>query len=110
MERRIHSPKGFDLGSEEIRPLQLMVSSFASTTRQDRNLPVVLLIQDRGYRDHLYMAVQETLEQDAIPSVSTHSIVPNTDPKNFIADGHFTPEANRKIAQAVLEKINLGFR
>lgn len=107
MERRIHSPKGFDLGSEEIRALQLMVSSFASTTRQDRNLPVVLLIQDRGYRDHLYMALQETLEQDAIPSVSTHSIVPNTDPKNFIADGHFTPEANRKIAQAVLEKINL---
>jgi hypothetical protein len=50
--------------------------------------------------------VKSTLEEKQIPFVSTHTICPTTNPRNFLPDSHFTPEANRLIARAVLEELD----
>ena len=83
-----------------------MVDEFATTAKQDGKLPIVLLLNDQGYEDHLFQALKTTLTEKSIPFVSTHNIAPATDRRNFIGDGHFTKEANKLIAQQVLNIIN----
>ncbi len=103
---QIHTSDGFNKKWEQTAVLKQMVQDFATTAKQDGIMPVVLLINDRGYDDHLYQLLRPTLERHSIPFVSTHDIAPATDQKNFIADGHFIPEADQKIAAKVLELIN----
>lgn len=103
---RIHGPSGFVLDSPVTESLRAIVAEFAARARRDGKLPVALLIHDRGYRDHLYRLLEPVLARDAIPSLSTHRICPDTDPRNFVTDGHFTHEATDKIAAALLDLIH----
>lgn len=103
---KIHTPQGFNQNWEGIAVLRLIVDNFATTARQDGKFPIVLLLNDRGYDDHLFQVLQPTLNNKSIPFVSTHSIVPATDMNNFISDGHFTERSNKLIAQEVLKLIN----
>jgi hypothetical protein len=102
---RIHGPSGFVPDSPAVPSLRGIVAAFAADARRDGKRPIALLIEDRGYRDHLTRILEPILERDAVPFVSTHTICPDTDPRNFIADGHFTPEGNTKIARALLDVI-----
>ena len=104
---KIYSSDGFNLKSEEIKALQLMVTTFATTAKADEKLPIVLLLNDQGYDNHLFQALKPTLEADSIPFVSTHNIASATDIRNFISDGHFTKAADKLIAEEVLNLINL---
>jgi hypothetical protein len=104
--RRLRNSAGFDGDSGEIRALRAILAAFADEVRKDGKLPMVLLLHDPDYRDHLFQAVKLTIEEKSIPSVSTHAICPTTDPRHFVADGHFTPAANRLIARAVLDEID----
>ncbi|MBD0344374.1 MAG: hypothetical protein ICV63_05980 [Coleofasciculus sp. Co-bin14] len=108
ISNEVHSSAGFNAESE-ISVLRAMVSDFAVTAKRDGKLPIVLVINDRGYDDHLFRALKPTLEKDSIPYVSTHSIAPATDVRNFIGDGHFVESANKSIAEAVLKLINEHF-
>lgn len=105
---KIHSSAGFN-AEIDIPVLSSIVTDFAATARTDGKLPIVLLISDRGYEDHLFKALSPTLEGASIPYVSTHNIAPATDIKNFVGDGHFTESANKLIAKAVLKLINEHF-
>ncbi|MGB3510007.1 MAG: hypothetical protein WBA93_12340, partial [Microcoleaceae cyanobacterium] len=91
---------------EEITALKLIVKEFAVTAKQDGKLPIVLLFNVQGYDDHLYQLLRQTLAENSIPFVSTHNIVPATDIRNFIGDGHFTKSANKLIAAEVLKLMN----
>lgn len=104
----VYSSAGFNAESD-ISVLRAMVSEFAATAKQDGKLPVVLVINDRGYDDDLFQVLKPTLEKNSIPYVSTHSIAPATDVRNFIGDGHFIESANKSIATAVLKLINGHF-
>ena len=104
---KIYSSDGFKLESEEITALRLMVTNFATTAKADGKLPIVLLLNDRGYDNHLFQALKPTLEADSIPFISTHNIAPATDIRNFVSDGHFTKAAEKLIAEEVLNLINL---
>lgn len=97
---RIHSSQGFTDPSI-LAVLSLMVQEFAQTAKADGKFPVVLLLNDKGYSDHLYQALRPVLEDKDIPYISTHEIVPATDISNFVSDGHFTDTANAKIATAL---------
>lgn len=105
---QIHGPGGFN-GELEIPVLRAIVADFAATAERDGKMPIVLVLNDRGYDDHLFQALKPTLENASIPYVSTHSIAPATDLRNFVADGHFTQSANKLIAEAVLELLNGHF-
>ena len=102
---QIHSSEGFNQQWEGIAVLNKMVKQFAETAKADGKIPIVLVINNVGYDEHLFEAIQPTLSKESIPYISTHKIVPASDMSNFISDGHFTPEANQKIAQEVLELI-----
>ena len=106
VSQQIHNSKGFDPNWKQIPVLELIVQEFATTAKADGRLPIVLLLHNKGYDDHLFQLLKSTLEKNSIPYVSTHNIVPATDFKNFISDGHFTNEANQKIAKVVLKIVN----
>lgn len=103
-----HSSAGFN-AELEIPVLRAIVADFAATARGDGKMPIVLILNDRGYNDHLFQALKPTLENASIPYVSTHNIAPATDLKNFVGDGHFVESANKLIGKAVLELINEHF-
>lgn len=102
---QIHTSEGFNQKWEGIAVLNKMVKQFAQTAKADGKVPIVLVINNVGYDEHLFKAIQPTLNKESIPYISTHKIVPASDMSNFISDGHFTPEANQKIAQELLELI-----
>lgn len=103
---QIHDSGGFNAESE-IPVLQGIVTEFAATAKADGKMPIVLLLNDRGYEDHLFQALKPTLENASIPYLSTHNIAPATDIRNFVSDGHFTKSANKSIAEALLKLIKL---
>jgi len=103
---QIHTTKGFNPAWDQIPVLKSIITEFNNTARLDGRLPIVLLLNDRKYEDHLFKILEETLKKEQIPYVSTHNIVPVTNLKNFMGDGHFTKEANAKIAPEVLKIIN----
>jgi hypothetical protein len=105
---QVYSSAGFNT-EIEIPVLSAIVTDFAATAQSDGKLPIVLLINDRGYEDHLYQALKPTLKSAAIPYVSTHNVAPATDIRNFVGDGHFTDSTNKLIAQSVLKLINEHF-
>lgn len=107
---QIHTPSGFVPGSPVVASLRWIVAEFAATARRDGKRPIALLIEDRGYRDHLHRALEPILSRDSIPSLSTHTICPDTDSRNFVPDGHFTHEANARIGKTLLELIRTGER
>lgn len=102
---QIHTSKGFNDTWEGIPVLNEMIKEFAQTSIADGKLPIVLVINNRGYDDHLFKAIQPTLSKYSVPYVSTHEIAPATDLNNFLPDGHFTQEANQKIAQQIIKLI-----
>ena len=104
--QEIHTNKGFNPVWNQIPVLQAMIKEFTITAKLDGKVPIILLLNDRKYGDHLFKILQVTLEKENIPYVSTHNIVPANNLKNFLGDGHFTKEANSKIASEVLKIIN----
>jgi hypothetical protein len=103
--QQIHDQNGFNPQWEQATVLKLMVEEFARTAKADQRIPIVILFNDRGYDDHLYQLLKPTLEAAKIPYVSSHSIAPATDGRNFVPDGHFTEAANEKIAEKVLSLV-----
>lgn len=102
---KVHTSEGFNQMWEGIAVLNEMIKEFSEVTKADGKLPIVLIINDRGYDNHLFEAIQSTLNKHSIAYVSTHEIVPASDITNFLSDGHFTQEANQKIGQDVLKLI-----
>jgi hypothetical protein len=103
---RIHGPSGFVPESPVVSSLQEIIAGFAASARREGKLPVALLIHDQGYRDHIYRALEPVLSRDRIPFLSTHTLCPDTDPRNFVPDGHFTEEAYKKISSSLLALIH----
>jgi hypothetical protein len=102
---QVHGPSGYNPDSPAVASLRGVVAAFAADARRDGKRPVVLLLENMGYRDHLERILEPVLDRDQIAFLSTHPIAPDTDVRNFVADGHFTPEANARIARALLDVI-----
>jgi hypothetical protein len=91
-----------------MRGVQAMVADFAAKTRASGGRPVVVLFEDRGYDGVLRRTIVPTLKANGIPYVLSGDIAPATNAGIFLGDGHFLPEIDRKIAQAVLPLIETG--
>lgn len=102
---RFHGPDGYtnELGAIDVS--HAILREFAASVRADGKLPVLLLIHDRGYADHLYRAFLPVIEEAGVDFVSTHELAPAANLANFVRDGHFTPENDRRIARALGERI-----
>ncbi|WP_347988372.1 hypothetical protein [Methylomonas sp. AM2-LC] len=71
-----------------------LIADFVSKVRAKNQMPYILLIQDKGYKDHLVLAFEKQLKQMDVPYLSTHQIAPSTNMRNFVSDGHFTPRSD----------------
>jgi len=96
------------LPNPEIGPvLAAMLVDFARTARADGKLPIVILFQDQGTGvDSLERLVGPALRRNGVPTVLSREVAPNTDPRNFVPDGHFTPAVDRRIAELVRDRID----
>lgn len=102
---RLHDRHGFREESGVPEVARRLVRRFAANARADGALPVVVLVHDRGYGDHLSRALAPALRQDSIPAISTADWVRPDDPANFVGDGHFSGAANRRLAIALHDCI-----
>ena len=59
LTNQIHSTTGFNAESE-IQVLRAIVNDFGATGKADGKMPIVLILNDRGYEDHLFQALKPT--------------------------------------------------
>jgi hypothetical protein len=101
----LRAADGFS-GAPDIAPvLRAMLIDFANRARTAGEHPIVILIEDQGYGGTLSAIAAPALQANHIDFVITSMIISPDDASNFLADGHFTPLANEKIAQAVLDLL-----
>lgn len=110
-DRNIKAAKVFSgnafVENPEIGPvMNAMLREFAASARAQGKAPLVILFQDRGTGvDSLYRLLSHELEHSLIDYVRTDLIASPTDSRNFLPDGHFTPDVDKKIADAVYAMI-----
>ena len=94
-------------GAPDIAPvLRAMLVDFADKARAAGEHPIVILFEDRGYGGTLDPIAEPVLLAHHIDFVATSAIAPTNDTANFLADGHFVPAVNEKIARAVLDLMH----
>jgi hypothetical protein len=90
-------------------PLRALLLSFTREVRARGQRPMVILLQDRGNGvDSLARLVGPSLEQAGATVIRSDQIADVNDPRNFLSDGHFTPEVDRMIAEKLRSAINSG--
>ena len=81
-----------------------MATTFASTAREDGQVPVVMLVQSRDASDpDLLALMKETLQKANIPYFATTEHHSPRDPRAFLADGHYTADVNAEFGQAFVK-------
>lgn len=100
---QVHDGKSYVVDNPELGPVMgAMLHDFATSARAQDKIPMIILLQDRGFgADSLYRMLGPALARDHIAVIRSDQIAAATDPRNFIPDGHFTPEVDRKLAEAV---------
>lgn len=94
-----HSDAGFNPDTHIADVARYLVIDWARMVREDGRLPIVYVINDRGFADHLYQELGPSLEANNIPYVSTHVYAPAADLSNFQPDGHFIHAVDQITAQ-----------
>ena len=89
MQAKYHTADGFNPQTGITDTARFLVVDWAKKVREDGRLPIVYVINDRGFADHLYQELGDTLKEYNIPFVSTHAYAPAADLANFQSDGHF---------------------
>lgn len=108
-EESVYDPvSGFNAESEEVRALKAMLVDLKRRTCQRGERLIVLLLHTQRQADHLYRALEGTLKQANVEYVSTHALFSANDARNFVPDGHYTPEANAELARALQHLVRNG--
>lgn len=105
---RLHDRRGFREDAESVRVLRAIVASFADGCRSDRTLPIVLLLEDAGYGDHLSRLLGPQLDRLGVAWLGTHAIADPGDAANLKPDGHFVAPINQRLAAELLARIHAG--
>jgi hypothetical protein len=96
---------GFRADSEQVKVARAIIRDFAKQARSDGVIPVIFLVNNLGYSDHLFKALSPVLEEDHIPYLSSHTIASPDDPRGYLPDSHFTDEVDDKLARALVKVI-----
>jgi hypothetical protein len=103
--KKLHDRDGFTPDAEALPVVRSILAAFVSDCRAEGTLPVVLLFEDREYRDHLSRAVGPDLHRLGVIWIASHQWVDPDNPTDALPGRHFTPEANRRIAAELLRRI-----
>ncbi|MHA6723775.1 hypothetical protein [Sphingomonas sp. RS2018] len=109
-EGDVLTARRFNPDSEAVRVANAIIAEFARMARSNGQLPVIYVVNNYGYADQLRRALQDTLDRDHIPYLSSDSVVDPSNPANYLPDTHFTDANDEKLAAALDEVIaaNLG--
>jgi hypothetical protein len=102
--RAVLDQSGFHPDSDGLKIARAIVHNFAAEARNAGMIPVIYIVNNLGYSDYLYRALAPALEADAVPYLSSHTVVSPDDPRGYLRDSHFTDEVDDRLAEA-LEKI-----
>jgi hypothetical protein len=109
LERRVRGAvldqSGFHPDTEQMEVARAIIHDFALHARADGMVPVIYLVNNLGYSDYLFRALSPALKADNVPFVSSHQIVSPNDPRGYLADSHFTPAVDDRIARALIAVI-----
>jgi hypothetical protein len=95
------SASGYVENSEQILATRRIVQHFARAARKRGIKPVIYIVNNFGYSDHLYQALKETLDAEGIGYLNSAAIIPPADPRGYLPDSHFTIEGDEKLAKAI---------
>ena len=84
---------------------QALVARFVSKTREANKLPVVVLLNDRGYAESLDNIYQDYFARENVKFISSSNIIDSNNLSNFLSDGHFTAANDTLLAQALLDVV-----
>jgi len=97
---------GFQSDSEQIRVARAIIHEFAIQARSDGMIPVIFVVNNLGYSDNLFRALNPILTADNIPYLSSHTVVSPDDPRGYLPDSHFTDEIDDRLASALARLID----
>ena len=86
---------------ESIRIANAIIAAFAKDAREAGLLPVIYIVNSRGYGDQMYRVLEKTLRKNKIPHLSTHFLLDPNDPRNYLPDNHFTDANDLVLARAM---------
>lgn len=104
--QRFHNATGFTNELGQIDVAHALVGMFISQVRSDGKLPVIVVINDSGYADHLHRVLAPVVSDDAAVYFSTHELAPASESGNFVKDGHFAAAKDRLMGRKLAELIN----
>jgi hypothetical protein len=104
-QSKFYGKHGFNPNSSAVQLSQALIKNFAESARSDGVIPVVYIVNNRGWKTALYDVMHPLLDQNDIAYVSSHTIVPPDDPRLFMSDGHFDPEKDAEVSEAILKVI-----
>lgn len=101
---KVLDARHFDRDSEQLRIANAIVVDFAAGARRRGQIPVIYIVNNMGYSDQLFRALEGSLRTHAIPALNSAAIVPPSNPRNYLPDSHFTDENDDRLARE-LERI-----
>lgn len=66
---------------------------------------IVVLIQDKGFAESLTRTLAPRLKSAGLTVVDSSDVIDARNPRNFVADGHFTAKADAELAKLVSRAI-----
>ncbi len=98
---RYHTAGGFAADTPAARVAPAILRAFADRARRDGKLPLVLLLNDRGFDHDLDRLLIPTLERADIAYVSNTQVMDPAVLSNYKGDGHFLPEVSDRLAERI---------
>ncbi len=98
------STSGYREDSEQVLAARRIIKHFAIAARARGIKPVIYVVNNFGYSDHLYRALKVTLDAENIANLNSAAVIAPADARGYLPDSHFTIEGDEKLALA-LRKI-----
>lgn len=95
---------GFVADSEAVQLANAIVAEFAREARREGVVPVIYVVNNLGFGDHLFRALRPTLQSQHIAVLNSAAVIDPNDARSYLPDTHFTDEADRRLA-GELERI-----
>ena len=95
----------FNPDSEAVRLANAIVEQFAADARAAGLLPVLYVVDNAGYSDTLYRALQPSIAKSAILVLDSNMVASANEPRNYLPDSHFTPDVDDRLARRLIELI-----
>jgi hypothetical protein len=97
---------GFVAESEAVQLANAIVIAFARQAKCEHVLPVIYIVNNQGYGDHLFRALEPALRREQIPFLNSASIIDPNDGSSYLPDTHFTDQADRLLAIEIDRIVN----